>query len=180
MYYFIYSDPLLCIDNQHLLQCHTATFIPASGDKDGLTKSAMLLALNVITLIYLSYYGLLSAYVQVCIKCEYPQCTLLCLHIHMEACLRHGLYILGGLTRLVSWVTRYVHAWYIQFIICRVHSNLLSLHPLPFMKDIPLCFLWPVNGIYSNFTPSWHLSYIYIFHGILISSLWLWHSTIIT
>ena len=43
------------------------------------------------------------------------------------ACLSHGLYTLEGLTHLVTGVANYVHAPYIQFIVCQVRMNLLSL-----------------------------------------------------
>ena len=48
----------------------------------------MLLAVNVITLMQLSYYGLLSVYVQLCIKYEYMLCVLLQLHIYTGGILR--------------------------------------------------------------------------------------------
>ena len=42
----------------------------------------ILLALNVITLLWFSYSGLLSAYTQLCNRYEYAQCTLLHQHIY--------------------------------------------------------------------------------------------------
>ena len=43
------------------------------------------------------------------------------------ACLKHGLYMLGDLKWLVSWVGNDIHVQYIQFIHFWVHLNVLSL-----------------------------------------------------
>ena len=92
---------------------------------------------------WLSYYSVLSAYLQLWIKKKYLQCALLHLYIYIyiyiyvyiyiyiyiytqEACLRHGLYMLGYLTQLASCVGNYVQ--YIQFIHSHNHLDLLSLH----------------------------------------------------
>ena len=59
----------------------------------------MLLASNVITLMHFSYYSLLSAYLQVCIKYEYITSALYYNDLHAPlVCLGHGLYMLYQLT----------------------------------------------------------------------------------
>ena len=88
----------------------------------------MILASFVLTLMWFHYYYLLSAYLQVCIYYKSSMHFITSTYIHIpEGMFRCGPYILGGLTQLVSWVANYVHARYIQFLICRIHLNLLFL-----------------------------------------------------
>ena len=76
---------------------------------------------------YFSYYSLLPAHLQVCIKNEYLQYTLSSPHIYTRDMLKMWPIHIKRLAQLASLVGNYVHAWYIQLIIYQVHPYLLLL-----------------------------------------------------